>query len=66
MLPINHINRAGWRPREWALAVGIGRPLVFKLIADGTIDSVKYGSKLRIITTPPEKFLASLKTAEAA
>jgi len=65
MLPINHINRAGWRPREWALAVGLGRPMVFKLISDGKIESVKFGPKVRIITTPPETFLASLKDEAA-
>ena len=67
MLPINHLNRdagkVGWRPSEWARAVGIGRVGVFALIRDEKIDSVKLGPKVRIITTPPETFLASLKDA---
>jgi len=66
MLPINHLNRdagkAAWRPREWAAAVGIGRVGVFALIRDGRVDSVKLGARIRLITTPPSVFLASLKS----
>jgi excisionase family DNA binding protein len=61
----NRVERAGWRPTEWAFAVGIGRPMVFKLIREGRIDSVMFGSKMRIITTAPEAFLASLKNEAA-
>lgn len=77
MLPINHLNRdlgagvapaaykAGWRPREWGAATGIGRTGVFALIASGRIDSVLFGPKVRIITTPPEVFLAALRDEAA-
>jgi hypothetical protein len=40
----------------------IGRVGVFALIRDGRVDSVKLGARIRLITTPPSVFLASLKS----
>ncbi len=48
-------DKAGWRPVEWAHAVGISRARVYELLQDGRIDSVKDGSA-RIIITPPRAF----------
>lgn len=53
-------DKAGWRPVEWAHAVGISRARVYELLQDGRIDSVKDGSA-RIIITPPRTFLLSLR-----
>ena len=58
-------RKVGWRPREWGVATGIGRTCVFALIASGRIDSVLLGPKIRIITTPPEVFLATLQSGTA-
>jgi hypothetical protein len=59
----NRLPKAGWRPIEWGEAAGVSRASVFKLLAAGKISSVKFGTA-RIITTPPEKFIASLGDAE--
>ena len=56
------VGKAGWRPGEWANAVGVSRSLTYELLAEGKIDSVKLGAA-RLITTAPETFLASLKGA---
>ena len=52
-------SKVGWRPKEWAQAVGLGRAQVFNLLNDGALKSVKSGSA-RIITTAPSEYLASL------
>jgi hypothetical protein len=52
--------KVGWRVSEWASAVGLSRASVFNLLAAGAINSVKYSSRARIITTPPRDYLASL------
>lgn len=51
--------KAGWRVPEWAAATGISRSLVYELMTDKKIESVKLGAA-RIVITPPAAFLASL------
>ena len=51
--------KVGWRPAEWAEAVGLCRATVYNLLAAGSIDSVKIGTA-RVIVTSPAEFLASL------
>jgi hypothetical protein len=52
-------EKVGWRPKEWAHAVGLGRAQVFNLLSDGKLKSVKSGSARIIITTPSE-YISSL------
>lgn len=54
------IEKAGWRPMEWAAAVGISRARVYELLQEHRIESVKDGAA-RIIITPPRDFLLSLR-----
>ena len=49
--------RAGWRINPWAEAVGLSRSQVYEFIKTGMIRTVKIGGS-RIITTPPDQFLA--------
>jgi selenocysteine lyase/cysteine desulfurase len=51
MTNIRVVDKAGWRPGEWAAATGISRSLVYELLASKRIASVKVGSA-RIIVTP--------------
>jgi hypothetical protein len=56
-------GKVGWRPDEYAEAIGTGRTFVDALIRSGAIKSVKLGAARtapRIITTPPAEYLASL------
>jgi len=52
-------EKIGWRPHEWADAVGVCRGTVYNLLADGSISAVKLGAA-RVITTTPTEFLARL------
>ena len=56
----NHPEKVGWRPLEWARAVGLSRATAYNLMRDGRIDSVKFGWTT-IIVTKPSEFLASLR-----
>src|SRR5262249_60507193 len=49
-------EKCGWRPREWAAAVGLGKTTVADMIADGTIESVPVG-RARIILVSPQEVL---------
>ena len=51
--------KVGWRPTEWADAVGLCRASIYNLLADGSIDSVKIGAA-RVIITSPADYLARL------
>jgi hypothetical protein len=55
---VRHQNtgKYGWRPLEWARAVGVSRAYVYLLLNDDLIESVKLGSA-RVITTSPSEFL---------
>lgn len=52
-------EKVAWTVKEWAGLVSLSRPYVHILIKQNTIDSVKAGSR-RLITTPPEEYLARL------
>jgi hypothetical protein len=58
-------NKAGWRVPSWCAEVDCGRSFAYELIKAKKIDSVKLGA-MRIITTPPSKFLAELAEEQAA
>lgn len=58
-------HKAGWRVPPWCDEVGCGRTFAYELIKAKKIDSVKLGA-MRIITTPPSKFLAELAEEQAA
>jgi len=69
MPPVNHLNtdpQRGWRPKEWARAVGLSRVTVFDLLRQKRIDSVAMGPRCRIILTPPQEFLAGLREGSAS
>jgi hypothetical protein len=50
---------AGWSVADWSRATSIGRTKIFELLKLQKIDSVCFGRR-RIITTSPAEFLASL------
>ncbi|HJQ59289.1 MAG TPA: hypothetical protein VJ890_20450 [Vineibacter sp.] len=55
--------KVGWRPDEFAAAIGSGRTFVERLIKSRAIESVKLGTAQgapRIITTSPSDYLKSL------
>lgn len=52
-------GKVAWSVREWSDATSICKALVWKLVADGRIKSVKFGAR-RLITTPPADYVASL------
>ena len=59
--------KIGWRPSEFAEAVGLCRASVYVLMREGRIESVKndlgkHGA--RIIVTSPAAYLASLKPSD--
>ena len=57
-------DRLGWRVPIWCAEVGCGRSFAYELIKAHKIDSVKLGA-MRIITTPPREFLATLAEQQA-
>jgi hypothetical protein len=57
-------NKAGWRVPPWCAEVGCGRTFAYELIKDKKISSVKLGS-MRVITTSPAQFLATLAEQQA-
>lgn len=57
-------DRFGWPVSAWAQAAGISRASVYNLLADGKLDSVKFGAR-RLITTHPRDFLAGLAAQKA-
>lgn len=59
----NH-KKAGWRVPSWCAEVDCGRSFAYELIKENKISSVKLGA-MRIITTPPAQFLASLAEQQA-
>jgi hypothetical protein len=63
--PLVSVNptQVGWRPNEWAHAVGVSRWTAFQLLRTGKIAGVKIGSA-RVIITSPRAYLTSL-AAEA-
>ena len=63
--PAPSIQKFGWRPGEWAAAIGCSRSRAYQLVASGTVDSVKFGAST-IILTPPIAFLRSLAGDAAA
>jgi hypothetical protein len=58
-------NQAGWRVPKWCAEVDCGKSFAYELIKEKKIASVKLGG-MRIITTPPREFLASLAEQQAA
>jgi hypothetical protein len=58
--PNTNAHKVGWRPAEWHKAAGFSRSKLYELIRDGRVDSVEVDG-MRIILTPPEEFLRSLK-----
>ena len=54
--------RLSWPVNDWRNVTGLGRTTIYKLMAEGQIESVKVGAK-RLITTHPRDFLNSLKEA---
>lgn len=58
-------ERAGWRPEEWARAVGVSRSMAYQLAQRGEVQSVHIG-RVRVITTPPSAFLAGRTARPAA
>lgn len=64
-IPSKDETKLGWRVPEWCAAVSISRALVYELIADDRISSVKLGAA-RIITTSPRDFLHSLAEEKQA
>lgn len=47
----------GRRPTQFGKEAGIGRCMVYKLIADGELETAKIG-RARIILTSPREFLS--------
>jgi hypothetical protein len=58
------VKKAGWRIPEYKHATGLSRSTIYNLLAAGEIESVKRGAS-RIITTPPEDYIASLPAGTA-
>jgi hypothetical protein len=52
-------QKFGWRPAEWSEAAGCSRSYTYQLMAAKRLRTVKIGA-MRIITTHPAEFLASL------
>jgi len=52
-------QKFGWRPAEWSEAAGCSRSYTYQLMAAKRLRTVKVGT-MRIITTHPAEFLASL------
>ena len=57
-------NRRGWRVLLWCAEVGCGRSFAYELIKAKKIESVTLGA-MRIITTSPREFLATLAEQQA-
>ena len=53
-------QKFGWRVDEWKDAVGVGHTMIFQLLRERKIQSVKAGGR-RLILTHPADFLNSLK-----
>jgi hypothetical protein len=65
----HQITKIGWRPLEFAEAVGLSRATVYELMADGKIRSIKHAQGkhgARIITTSPAEYLASFENISDA
>ena len=60
--PAQTVERCGWSPADWSTAAGISRSSTYELIAAGSIESVRFGQR-RIITTSPRDWLRSLSEA---
>jgi hypothetical protein len=52
-------QKFGWRPAEWSEAAGCSRSYTYQLMAAKRLRTVKIGA-MRIITTHPADFLASI------
>lgn len=59
-----NVNKVGWRVNEWADSTGIGRALVYDMISEGRIKSIKLGG-MRIIRADPEEFLKAAERGDA-
>ncbi|GIL02689.1 MAG: hypothetical protein BroJett030_25880 [Alphaproteobacteria bacterium] len=57
--PAKAEDRAGWRPKEWSLAAGVGRSMTYILMARNEIESVRVG-RCRVIITAPREYLDRL------
>jgi hypothetical protein len=53
-------NQVGWSVKSWCADTDLSVAYVRELIATRKVDSVKIGGK-RLITTPPAKFIESLR-----
>lgn len=51
--------KVAWTVKEFSAATSICESLVWRLIRENRIISIKFGAR-RLIRTPPEAFLASL------
>jgi len=54
------VQKIGWRPREFAEAVGLSPVTIYELVRDGKIPSIKHDPGRRgavIITISPEAYL---------
>jgi hypothetical protein len=57
------VQKIGWRPREFAEAVGLSPVTIYELVRDKKIPSIKHDPGRRgavIITISPERYLARL------
>ena len=57
------VRKIGWRPREFAEAVGLSRVTIYELVRGGKIPSIKHDPGRRgavIITISPEHYLDGL------
>ncbi len=57
-------SKAGWRPAEYAAAIGISRSMLYALPAEMRPRSVKFGIA-RVFVEPPAEFLARLAAAQS-
>ncbi len=59
----DHVERIAYRPEEVAAALGVGRTHVFRLIADGELDSVLCGRARLIPVRSVTEYLDRLRAA---
>ncbi|GEM_PF-6182557 len=62
------MGKVGWRPEEWGKAVGLSRAMVYVLISEGKLRTVKHGNgpqRARIILTQPLEYLEQIEREQA-
>lgn len=59
------VGKSGWRPREFAAAIGCSLAKVWLLVSARELQVVRIG-RMTIITTPPREFLERKAAEQAA